>query len=216
VEAAPEGSITSICIYFKPEFVYTVGQNSHDVEFLKPFYDHSVEFKNRIPAGEIDSRAIFIFIKEIFREIAEKKEFYHLAVKSHLNAILLHIIRYYSRFKPNLRGYANKRRDIERLKNVFYYLQNNFQEKISLETVSRIACMSSSYFCRFFKKVTGSNLTDYIFRLRIDHAKELLLDNHLSITEVAYQTGFESHSYFDRIFKRFTMCSPQDYRNRVT
>ena len=107
IEAAHEKSITNICLYFKPEFIYNVGQNSCDVEYLKPFYSHSAEFQNRITAGEIDSNAIFEIMKKIFREIAEKEDFYQLAVKSYLTEILLHIIRYYRRFKTDLIAFSS-------------------------------------------------------------------------------------------------------------
>ncbi len=75
--------------------------------------------------------------------------------------------------------------------------------------------MSPTYFCRFFKKVTHHSLTDYLSRLRVERAKELLLRGGLSVTEVSMATGFESHSYFDRVFRRYAHESPREFLSRA-
>lgn len=215
LEAYYNEPLKTIDLYFLPDFVYSVGQNSFDLEYLRPFLDHSTEFRNKIPAGDFNSGLVLRIIEKIYREKVERKDFYQLAVKNYLAQILLLILRHFRKFSSDLLEYTKRRRDIERLKKVFSFLQQHYQEGISLDFVAEIACMSPCYFCKFFKKVTGSTLMDYVFRLRIDRAKELLLSSDLTITEIAYDTGFESHSYFDRIFRRFTKLSPHDYRYKL-
>ena len=215
LEAHHARELKTIALYFLPEFVYSVGQNSFDFEYLRPFFDHSFEFTNKISKSDFNSYGVLDLMKKIYEEKLEKRDFFQLAVKNYLTEILLLIIRHYRKFSSDLIEYNKRSRNLERLKKVFSFLQNHYQESISLESVAQIACMSPSYFCKFFKKVTGSTLTDYIFRLRIDKAKELLLSGDLNITKIAYETGFESHSYFDRIFRRFTRLSPHDYRYQL-
>jgi AraC-like DNA-binding protein/mannose-6-phosphate isomerase-like protein (cupin superfamily) len=215
LEAHHVRELKTIALYFLPEFVYSVGQNSFDFEYLRPFFDHSFEFTNKISKSEFNSYGVLDLMKKIYEEKLEKRDFFQLAVKNYLTEILLLIIRHYRKFSSDLIEYNKRSRNLERLKKVFSFLQNHYQESISLESVAQIACMSPSYFCKFFKKVTGSTLTDYIFRLRIDRAKELLLSGDLNITKIAYETGFESHSYFDRIFRRFTRLSPHEYRYQL-
>jgi two-component system response regulator YesN len=74
--------------------------------------------------------------------------------------------------------------------------------------------MSPGYLARFFKKVTGTTLSGYIMRYRVDKAKELLSRQDLSVSQVAFAAGFESHSYFDRTFRRLVHMSPGEFRQQ--
>jgi AraC-like DNA-binding protein/mannose-6-phosphate isomerase-like protein (cupin superfamily) len=215
LEAINNGSFKSIDLYFLPKFVYSIGQNSYDFGYLRPFFDHSSEFTNRIPAEDFCSDTVLDLVRKIYLEKQEKNDFFQLAVKNYLTEILLLIVRYFRKFSSDLFIYSKKHHDIERLKNVFSYLKKNYCEKIALDSMAHLACMSTSYFCKFFKKVTGYTLTDYVFSLRIDRAKELLLRGDMNIIEIAYETGFTNHSYFDRIFRRLTKLSPNEYRFKV-
>jgi len=71
---------------------------------------------------------------------------------------------------------------------------------------------STQYFCKFFKKVTGSTFKEYLVNIRIDKAKELLLKSNTSITDIAYQVGFKNLSYFYRSFKKSLKLNPSEYR----
>jgi two-component system response regulator YesN len=72
--------------------------------------------------------------------------------------------------------------------------------------------MTPTYFCRFFRKVTGKTLTEYLLCMRIDKGMELLFNGNQSVTEIAYAVGFGSHSYFDRVFRRLTGRAPLEFR----
>jgi YesN/AraC family two-component response regulator len=72
--------------------------------------------------------------------------------------------------------------------------------------------MSPQYFCRFFKKVTGTTFKEYLLSIKIDKAKELLMKYNMSATEIAYQVGFENLSYFFRVFKKLTGLNPMEFR----
>ncbi|NDA68040.1 MAG: AraC family transcriptional regulator, partial [Verrucomicrobia bacterium] len=63
-----------------------------------------------------------------------------------------------------------------------------------------------------FKKSTGINFTDYLSRIRIEKAKNLLLNPNLRISEIAYEVGFQSLTHFNRIFKKLAGQSPTLYR----
>ena len=88
-------------------------------------------------------------------------------------------------------------------------------EELSLATVAKAANMSSYYFCKTFKKVTGLNFTDYLARVRIEKAKELLLNPNARVSEVVFEVGFQSITHFNRIFKRHVGKSPTEYRESL-
>jgi AraC-like DNA-binding protein len=96
------------------------------------------------------------------------------------------------------------------------FIEANFQEDISLGAVARQAGMSSFYFCKTFKKVTGLNYTKYVTRVRVEKAKELLLNLNYRISEIAFEVGFQSLTHFNRAFRCIACQSPTEYREQVS
>jgi len=92
------------------------------------------------------------------------------------------------------------------------FINENYTEDLSLEQVAKSANMSSFYFCKMFKKFTGVNFTEYVSRIRIEKARNLLLNPNLRISEIAYEVGFQSLTHFNRVFKRVLGQSPTDFR----
>jgi AraC-like DNA-binding protein/ligand-binding sensor protein len=88
-------------------------------------------------------------------------------------------------------------------------------ETLSLPMVAQAVNMSAFYFCKTFKKATGMTFTDYLARVRIEKVKNLLLNPHKRISEAAYETGFQSLSQFNRVFRRVAGESPSRYRERL-
>lgn len=95
------------------------------------------------------------------------------------------------------------------------YIQAHQSEELSLGQVAKAINTSTFYFCKMFKKVTGLNFTDYVSRLRIEKAKNLLLNPNLRISEIAYEVGFQSLTHFNRVFKRILGQSPTEYRGQL-
>jgi AraC-like DNA-binding protein len=95
------------------------------------------------------------------------------------------------------------------------FIEANYSEHLSLTTAARVAHASSFYFCKLFKRVTGLNFTDYVARVRIEKAKNLLLNPNLRISEIAFEVGFQSLTHFNRVFKRMVGQSPSQYRSQL-
>ena len=95
------------------------------------------------------------------------------------------------------------------------YIQDHCGDPISLSEVARHAAISPFYLCKKFKEVTGLHFTDYVSRLRVERAKELLRDPNHRISEVAFRTGFQSLSHFNRCFKRVAGESPTACRQQL-
>ncbi len=87
--------------------------------------------------------------------------------------------------------------------------------EISLTDVARAVNTSTFYFCKLFKKATGLHFTEYLSRIRIEKAKNLLLNPNLRVTEIAYAVGFQSLSHFNRVFKKIAGQSPTHYRRQA-
>ncbi|MDF2925950.1 MAG: hypothetical protein K0R57_4864 [Paenibacillaceae bacterium] len=92
------------------------------------------------------------------------------------------------------------------------YISNHFQSELPLETLGSLVHMNPSYLSTLFHKHMGLTLTRFIAVKRIHYAKKLLRETTLSVTDIAYQCGFNHHTYFNKTFKRLEQMSPASYR----
>jgi len=95
------------------------------------------------------------------------------------------------------------------------FIQQNQAEELSLGLVAKAVNTSTFYFCKMFKKATGLHFTEYVSRVRIEKARNLLLNPNLRISEIAYDVGFQSLTHFNRVFKRVIGQSPTEYRGQL-
>ncbi len=95
------------------------------------------------------------------------------------------------------------------------YINDHLTEKLTLSQVAKAVNTSRFNFCKAFSKATGIHFTDYLTRVRLERAKNLLLNPNLRVSEVAYETGFQSLTNFNRVFKRIMGRSPTDYREQL-
>jgi AraC-like DNA-binding protein len=103
--------------------------------------------------------------------------------------------------------------DYDKMKLVYDYVQKNFAEKITLEEVSSVASMTSISFNRFIKKRTGKTFVNYINDIRIGYAARWLVEKDLSISEIAFKSGFNNIANFNRSFKAIKKRTPSQYRD---
>ena len=83
---------------------------------------------------------------------------------------------------------------------------------ITLDDVAKEQNLNPSYFCRVFKRASGSSFVDYLNFVRICKSEKMLATSEKSILEIACDVGFSSLSYYTRIFKRYKNCTPNEYR----
>jgi AraC-like DNA-binding protein len=101
----------------------------------------------------------------------------------------------------------------KRMSAVMEYTMNNFNQNISLDKVAVIASMTKNAFCKYFKKRTNKTYFRFLNELRIENASKLLLSKtDLSIAEVAYKSGFNNISNFNRQFKAVKHLIPSEYK----
>ncbi|OAS16671.1 response regulator transcription factor [Paenibacillus oryzisoli] len=92
------------------------------------------------------------------------------------------------------------------------YIHEKLQADISLEDVAELVHLNPHYFSKVFKQQTGETFIDYVTRLRIEKAKELIGEGQLSLKEVCYLVGYKDPNYFSRVFKKVTGVTPTEYR----
>lgn len=101
---------------------------------------------------------------------------------------------------------------IEKITPILNHIDQSFDEDITLDTLSSLLNLNKQYLCRLFKKATGSTIIDYLNFVRTCKA-EAFLKEDMNISDVAYKVGFSSPSYFNKIFKRYKLCTPLTYKH---
>ena len=100
------------------------------------------------------------------------------------------------------------------LKKAERFIWENYTKKISLSKIAREAGLSAPYFSTIFKKEMGENLPNYLNKLRVGKAKNLLIETYMPIQKIATACGFEDQSWFTKTFKCQTGLSPGKYREQ--
>lgn len=95
------------------------------------------------------------------------------------------------------------------------FIRERHTENLRLSQVAQAVNSSPFYFCKLFRKATGRNFTQYVSRVRIEKAKNLLLNPDLQVSEIAYAVGFQSLTHFNRVFKTLVHQAPTRYRRQV-
>ncbi len=109
-------------------------------------------------------------------------------------------------------GVAYERRSKALIESAKRCIEERFSEQIGYKDVARRIFISPSHFLNLFKRETGLTFTDYLTSIRIGKAKELLRTTSLSITEIAFQVGYNNSNYFSSIFKKIAGVSAKEYR----
>lgn len=98
------------------------------------------------------------------------------------------------------------------MRRVFEYIEQNYMHNLTLNQISEVAGFSPNYFCNIFKECTGKSFSAYLTELRIQRAKQILTSTNKSVNLVAEEVGYESSSYFIKVFKDTTGVTPNYFR----
>jgi len=105
------------------------------------------------------------------------------------------------------------KKDQERLKRLYGFIDEHYHRKVEMEEVAELCHLSIPAFCRYFKKMTKLTFTEFLNHYRVNQAQKLLLMDK-NVTETCFECGFDSLSYFNRIFKKVTGENPLSFKKR--
>ncbi len=94
------------------------------------------------------------------------------------------------------------------------YMREHFATIGNISDIANFCGISAEHFCRLFKKEKGQSPLQFLNKLRIEHALFLLLNTDKGIKEISLSCGFMNGNYFAKVFKKYMLCSPSEYRNR--
>lgn len=116
-------------------------------------------------------------------------------------------------WENSIRDKGTKLREL--ISSAISYIKNNYERDISLEDIARYVFLSPGYFIRAFKEETGTSPINYLLKVRVERAMELLADTDDRIIDIALAVGFSSQQRFNEIFKKYAAMTPTQYRKTV-
>ncbi len=135
-----------------------------------------------------------------------------LYVESLVNALAVHLLRYYSTESliPDLQFGGLP---AHKLRRVTEFIETNLERDLSLTEIAEAIDLSQYHFARAFKQATGQTPIQFLMRRRVEAAKQLLVESELPIAEIALRAGFKNQSHFTTLFRKATALTPRAYRN---
>lgn len=173
-----------------------------------------IVYKEKDPEVASKLRECLLSIKD---EYKSGSSFSETAVYSEVLTIISTMGKYLSKEEPRLSNSCNKNREYaEKFVTICDYITAHCGEDLSLEEVASIAGFSKYHFSRLFKQFTNVSFYQYLSQNRIYTAEKLLAVPEMSVTTVAYKSGFTSLSSFIRMFKLIKGVTPSEYRSMYT
>lgn len=196
-----------VVVHIKPSFIKNNITDTPELNSISKLFEkskHGLAFNGEIKkdigqlllkSESLNSFEKYLLLLQIFKTLSEQDD-----------VEILHE-------QPYVNKYSQKEQ--ERLRNIYAYIDKNYFRKIELTEVAKMSNMTKEAFCRYFKKVTGKTFIEFLNQYRISQAKRILMSGE-SVSDACYNCGFESLSYFNRIFKKITTENPSTFRKRYT
>ena len=141
----------------------------------------------------------------------ERKDSNRIMLESLLGQLLILL----HRCNKDDEKYYEKSKASTKIAQIINYVNNNYNEELSVGRISRLFFLDPSYVCRLFKKETDMTFQTYLKTIRIRTACELLVETDISITKISERIGFKSCTDFCRVFKKTMKISPMQYRRSI-
>lgn len=154
-------------------------------------------------------------IKEIFISLCEH---YNTGITNDdilLQSLILKLIYILSEISASVVKSTPKSNNHKTIERALEYINNNLSADLSLESLASAANFNAIYFHKLFKASTGKNLREYVEDQRIKKSINMLISTDMTLTQIAYECGFSSQSYFSYAFKRRMGASPRDYAKKI-
>lgn len=209
--------------YISPDVLHSI-----EIDALKPIWFYSVHFSyahtsfndnkwtikdeaEMLPLQFAQELRDFYQIDDIFKKLVEgwnaKQPGYEFVTKTLLQQLLVAIFQ-------NLRKQNQNYSTSLKVEKIIEYLHQNINKKITLTELSDMAKLSSTYLSRTFKDITGYSVIEFFNKIKIDKAKELLIEGDKKIKKVAQTVGFNDEFYFSRVFKKIEGISPTEFYSK--
>lgn len=165
---------------------------------------------SRILYNYTEKKELLNLLDLMLKEVQKKPPGYHLVCQNLLDVLLIQIIRR-QKLVPATISSTKMNRECGQIKQ---YLDSNYADNISLDTLAAMAHMNKYYLVHAFTKYAGLSPISYLNAKRLETSKKLLTSTDFSISQIAASVGFSSPSYFSQVFRKEMNMTPNEYRKK--
>lgn len=183
----------------------TLNANRETGSFI---YDFAARADNKKYFIAQKDSALFRLFSDMRREMEEKYEYFEEYIKADIIKLSAFLHRYKIINPPEEKTILK----IERILPVIKYIENNYNEEVTLEALGKLIGCDKFSLCRKFKAATNGTVIEYLNYVRLKNAEIFLLYSDKNISEIAFLCGFSSIQYFNKVFKKYMGCSPGKLR----
>ncbi len=176
----------------------------HALFVLEPLYRQHNKFLSRLRLDHDELLYVSRLISNLLGEFENRPPGFQTMIRAHFIHLVIYLSRLYQEYRPNQHTWQ--------LAAVMNYIADNYTNPISLDDLASQAHLSTSHFERVFRATFHTSPIDYVIRLRLRKACELMRLPHYTISQIAFEVGFSDSNYFSRQFKRIIHKTPSQYR----
>ncbi|MCM1161837.1 MAG: AraC family transcriptional regulator [Roseburia sp.] len=211
-----------ICIYasivFHPIFLFGHGQTKLAATYLNPISSNPDLHYILLDGTETFHRDAIAQLQEAFAQNFQKPFGYEIHTRSALSSFWLLLLEH---LKPSVASFSSGSSqltlDEARTKKAILFIQKHYSDTISLDDIASSIHVSKGECCRCFKRSIQLTPFEYLMKYRIFIAAGMIRENkNTSIAALASSVGFNSSSYFNKLFKKYLGCTPTEYRVNLT
>lgn len=195
-----------IVIHFQEDLIGSVFTHVPELEPIR-------EMLNKAAQGLHFSGPQIIQIRELLEEMLTLDGLKNLINLLKVFCLLLEINDYEYLSTPGYIKQANQS-DFQKVNKIYEYIFVNFQRDISLDEVAKLVNITPGSLCRYFKNKTGQTLFDFLKEVRIGYACKLLSVTNKTITEICYESGYNTLAHFNTQFKELKAMTPTEFRKK--
>ncbi|PYV38716.1 MAG: hypothetical protein DMG06_25015 [Acidobacteria bacterium] len=210
--SCPRLKMKAVVLYFQPEVIRAAEANGEDVEYLMPFLLQDSDFPHVVPPTTGIPAEVFALMQRIRAVLPASSNRSRLTVRTYMKMILILLINHYAAYSDTREIFNRRQEAFQRLHPLFDFIENHYDQPITIQDAAGLCAMSLSYFMRFFKQVTGQSFHDYLNHFRVAKAQLLLTSTERSISEISQEVGFCDQSYFGTVFRKMVNSTPGVYR----
>lgn len=210
----PETFVSMHVTKFSTLFLYPQNPVPSDIQYLLPPLQFEKPYAI-IRHGTPIHREMFRLLSQIYEEAQESQPGYEIAMRAYCALLYTNLLRRMAKqedIQTVLTEAESSNADI--ICRALTYIEEHYQEPISMQQVASEYNVNYYYFSRIFKQYTHQGFRDYVMNFRVNMARKMLLQTNDSITSIALNCGFETISYFIKKFQEVTGMTPKNFRKQ--
>lgn len=196
-------------VVFSPDILCGDSSDVARRKYVAPVLEGRLHPRRVTGAGQTEGARALAAFDLVMELLAQQPPAYELRVRAQLLEIFASLTQQGEECQAQ-----REKAPAQGIKMAIDFIRSHYRQQITIGQLAQLSHMSEGHFCRLFKKYTFKTPVQYINQVRLSAAMGLLLESDRKVLDVAFDTGFNSLSYFIGVFKQSMGCTPTEFRRR--